>query len=312
MNINEHLNEFFREDFLMGYNDNDNEDYKSYNTFKPDEMDNMPIIVDKPVKNTSPKKSAALAGAGGLALLLLKFKWVLLFLLGKLKFLLVLLKLGKFAATFGSMLLMIVVEVQRYGFLVGVGFVMLILIHEMGHFLTAKKCGLNVSAPVFIPFVGAFISMKEMPKNVEVEVKVAFGGPLLGCLGAFLCLGIYALTGSKSMLFLTYVGLIINLFNLIPITPLDGGRIISGLSPKIWFVGMALMGLAAIFTRSPMMILILILGVVQIISYWKNPDKSYFNIDANKRKLIGVLYFGLVIFLGASIFEIYQIYDFKR
>jgi len=295
----------------MGFDDR-NDEYKSYNCYKPDEVGNIYELEDKPVKTTSTRKSAAMAGAGGLIFLLLKFKWVFLFILGKLKFLLAFLKLGKFAATFGSMMLMIVVEVQRYGFLVGVGFVLLILIHEMGHYLTAKKCGLNVSAPVFIPFIGAFISMKEMPRNVEVEAKVAFGGPLLGSLASFLCLGIYAITGIKSMLFLTYAGLIINIFNLIPITPLDGGRIVSGLSPKVWFVGIALMGLAAIFTKSPMMIFILILGVIQIVSYWRNPDKSYFDLNTNKRMLIGGLYFGLVIFLGASIFEIYQIYDFIR
>jgi Zn-dependent protease len=292
---------------------NDNNTNNSYSkTNETDFTEFMPEDQNKLIKSASNKKTAALAGTGGVLLLLWKFKAILLLILGKFKFLFIFLKLGKLAATFGSMFLMIVVETQRYGLPIAIGFVLLLLIHEMGHYLTAKKCGLNVSAPIFIPFLGAFISMKEMPKNVEVEVKVSFGGPVLGSIGALACLGIYSMTGSKSMLFLAYVGLMINLFNLIPINPLDGGRIVSGLSPKVWIFGIVFMIFAAIYFKSPLMILILILGIFQTISYWRNPDKSYYELDARKRMIIGAAYFGLVIFLGASIFEIYQAYDFSR
>lgn len=97
----------------------------------------------------------------GLFLLLSKFKFGLVFLFSKLKFVLVFLNLGKFLTTFGSMLLMVWIYARFYGWVFGIGFVLLIFIHEMGHFLTARRVGLKVSAPLFIPFVGAFISMKE-------------------------------------------------------------------------------------------------------------------------------------------------------
>lgn len=299
----------------MDLNKRSDDDFSKDRLSKTNETDYSEYItedLDKPAKSASGKKTAALAGVGGLLLILWKFKAILLLILSKLKFLFVFLKLGKFAATFGSMFLMIAVETHRYGLPIAIGFVLLILVHEMGHYLVAKKCGLNVSTPIFIPFLGAFISMKEMPKNVEVEVKVSFGGPILGSIGALACLGIYFITGSKPMLFLTYVGLMINLFNLIPINPLDGGRIVSGLSPKVWIFGIVFMVLASFYFRSPLMILILILGIFQTISYWRNPDKSYYELDARKRMIIGAAYFGLVILLGVSIYEIYQVYDFRR
>lgn len=106
----------------------------------------------KTVLYKSQKKKGIWALLGALLLLLSKFKFIIFLILGKLKYLLVFLKLGKFLTTFGSMLLMVWVYANFYGWVFAVGFVLLIFVHEMGHFLTAKFVGLNVSAPVFIPF----------------------------------------------------------------------------------------------------------------------------------------------------------------
>lgn len=277
-----------------------------------DQNDGIDSFADDKPESTVRKKTTTAAGVAAILAMLWKFKTILLLVLGKLKFLFVFLKLGKLALSFGSMLIMVAVETKRYGLPMAVGFVLLIFVHEIGHYLTARKSGLNVSMPIFIPFLGAFIAMKDMPKNVEIEARVAIAGPIVGSVGALICLGAYALTGSRMMLLLTYVGLILNIFNLIPINPLDGGRVISALSPKMWIVGIVMMTASAIYFKSPIMVFILILGIIQAISYWKNPQTDYFTIDREKRIMFAVAYFALVVILGAGSFEIYKIFEAGR
>src|SRR6266536_3390400 len=103
------------------------------------------------------------------------------FILPALKFLPILLKSG------GTMLLMIWVYTMMWGWKFAVGFVLLLLVHECGHLIVAKKFGLKVGAPVFIPFMGAFIALKEAPRNAWMEACVGIGGPMLGSLGALFC-----------------------------------------------------------------------------------------------------------------------------
>src|ERR1700726_3466926 len=158
-----------------------------------------------------------------------KLKFVLL---PALKFLPILLKSG------GTMLLMIWVYTAMWGWRFGVGFVLLLLVHECGHLIVAKRFGLKVGAPVFIPFMGAFIALKEAPRDAWIEACVGIGGPILGLLGGLACVGIYAATGERMFLALAYSGFFLNLFNLIPITPLDGGRIAAAISPWLWAVGL--------------------------------------------------------------------------
>src|ERR1700732_944254 len=103
------------------------------------------------------------------------------FILPALKFLPLLLKSG------GTMLLMIWVYTMMWGWKFAVGFVLLLLVHECGHLIVAKTFGLKVGAPVFIPFMGAFIALKEAPRNAWMEACVGIGGPMLGSLGALVC-----------------------------------------------------------------------------------------------------------------------------
>jgi len=149
-----------------------------------------------PLRYQPPKKSwtARLKTILGplVVILVLGAKWfgkVKFLILPILKFFPILLKTG------GSMILMIGVYAMAFGWKWAVGFVLLLLIHELGHVIAAKQVGLPVTAPVFIPFMGAFILLKEMPKNAWVEAKVAIGGPLFGAAGAVLCYAVYVFTG---------------------------------------------------------------------------------------------------------------------
>lgn len=126
--------------------------------------------------------------------------------------------------------------IYPWGF--AVGFVLLLFVHELGHVLAAKRKGLPVSAPLFIPFLGALITMKRQPLDAQTEAYVAMGGPLLGTVGAMaVYAGAYA-TDSPLLYALSYVGFFLNLINLLPIHPLDGGRISTAVTRWLWLVGL--------------------------------------------------------------------------
>src|SRR5581483_949680 len=175
------------------------------------------------------------APLGVAAVVIAKFAAKLKFLvLPLIKFLPVLLKTG------GTMILSVGAYALNWGWRFAVGFVLLIFVHECGHLLVAKKFGLKVGAPVFIPFMGAFIALKEAPKDAWMEAWVGIGGPLLGTLGALACAWVYVLTGNPLLRGLAYTGFFLNLFNLAPIGFLDGGRIVTALSPWLWLAGAAI------------------------------------------------------------------------
>ncbi len=163
---------------------------------------------------------------------------VLAFIGGKLKFLIPLLKLGKVGGTVWSMLLMMGAYALIYPWSFSVGVVLMIFIHEMGHILAAKRKGFPVSAPAFIPFLGALITLKKQPSDAGTEAYIALGGPLLGTVGALAALGLAVATGYEVLFVIAQVGLFLNLLNLMPIHPLDGGRIVTAISRWLWVAGL--------------------------------------------------------------------------
>lgn len=225
-------------------------------------------------------------------LLLLKLKG---FLLPVLKFFPVLLKTG------GTMFLTIWLYATSFGWKFAVGFVLLIFVHECGHLLVARYWGLRAGAPVFIPFMGAFIALKDAPRNAWIEAQVGIGGPMLGTLGAALCFGVFLVTDLPIFAALAYVGFLLNLFNLAPIGFLDGGRIATALSPWLWLVGVVAM-IAMLFANPYSFILWLILffSAPRLLSLFRkrtDEENRYFEVTSGQRWLMGTLYFGLIIFL---------------
>jgi Zn-dependent protease len=208
-----------------------------------------------------------------------------------------------FAKTGISMVIMIWFYSRIWGWPFAVGFVVLILIHETGHLLVAKAFGLPVSAPIFIPFMGAFIALKNAPKNAWMEACVGIGGPALGTLGAFACAGLYPLTGNPLYLAIAYSGCFLNLFNLIPITPLDGGRIAAAISPWLWAVGVIILGVAlwiGWLQINFVLVMILILCGIRVFKLFRGqPDQnaSYFTVSLPRRCLMAAMYVGLAALL---------------
>lgn len=218
-------------------------------------------------------------------------------------------KMGKLLLTCGTMLLSIVAYSWVYGWRYAVGFVALILVHEMGHYVAARQRGLNVGAPTFIPFVGAWIELKELPHDVETEAYIGFAGPLAGTLASVACYYFARNSGSDLMLAVAYSGCMINLINLIPVSPLDGGRITAIISPKVWLAGVPLLAALFFYHPSPMLILVAVLAYPQIKeAIWGDPAKAagYYDVPRESRINYGVMYLVLVAFLAMMSYSIHE------
>ncbi len=212
----------------------------------------------------------------------------------------------KFVTVAGSMLVSIGAYALLGGWWFGVGLVALIFFHEMGHVLALRRQGVRASAPLFIPFMGAVIGMRGMPKNAWREAEIALAGPALGSLAAAAVWAIGAYEGSNFLRALAFVGFFINLFNLIPMVPLDGGRAVAALHPVFWLIGLAGLVVLEIARPSPILPLIIIVGLFELRNRWrrrKSPEfVAYYAVKPWQRAVVGAAYLGLaaLLVLGMS------------
>src|SRR6266849_6238978 len=216
------------------------------------------------------------------------------FILPALKFLPLLLKSG------GTMVLMIWVYTMMWGWKFAVGFVMLLLVHECGHLIVAKKFGLKVGAPVFIPFMGAFIALKEAPRNAWMEACVGIGGPMLGSLGALVCNSIGEFSDIPIFFALAWFGYFLNLFNLTPVGMLDGGRIVTALSRWLWLPGFAVLIWFGWKFPNFVVWLMVLLSLPRIYSLFRKrseEERRYYEVTPAQRWTMSILYFGLIFAL---------------
>jgi Zn-dependent protease len=222
----------------------------------------------------------------------------------KLKFLLLLLPKVKLFTTSASMLVSIGAYALIWGWSFAVGFVLLLLVHEMGHVFQLRREGIKASAPLFIPFLGAAVAMKQMPKDAAAEARVGLAGPILGSLGCLIPVALFALTGNELFQALAFVGFFLNLFNLLPVLPLDGGRAMAALTPWMWLVGFAMLVGAAILFPNPIMLIILLFGGLETWRRWKarktDEGKRYHEVRPRDRVLVGVTYVGLAVALAVG------------
>ncbi|SAI74760.1 Zn-dependent proteases [Bordetella ansorpii] len=239
---------------------------------------------------------------------------LLLLLFSGLKFL----KFGKLLTTGGTMLLSIGAYALVFGWRYAAGFVLLIFVHEMGHYVAARQRGLEVGAPTFIPFVGAWIQLKDMPHDAETEAYVGLGGPLAGTLASLACYFAARDTGSDLLLALSYSGFFINLFNLIPVSPLDGGRITAVLSPRVWLLGVPVLVGLFFWSPSPILILVAILALPNAIKAFKYDPKlpenqAYYGAATLESKLTyGCAYLALVALLAILSHDVHEMLSHVR
>ena len=223
-------------------------------------------------------------------------------------------KLGKVLLTSGTMILSVFAYALIFGIWYAVGFVLLIFVHEMGHFLAARQRGLDVGPPTFIPFVGAWIQLKDLPHDVETEAWVGLAGPLLGSVGALACYYSYRATDEPLLLALSYAGFFLNLFNLIPVSPFDGGRITAILSPRVWLLGAPLLVGLFFWRPSPLLILMALLAAPHVLKAIKFDPKApenaaYYSVEPAKRFEYAVYYIALAAFLAVMSFDVHEMLE---
>ena len=222
------------------------------------------------------------------------------------------------AKTAGSMLLAAAVY---YAFLfhdwvIAVGFVVLMLVHEMGHVLAMWYFRLSASPPIFIPFIGALINMREAPPNALVESIVGMGGPFLGTIGAFACFAAMTTVHDPQLhlelTWVAYLAFALNFFNLLPVPPLDGGRITAAISPWLWIGGLIGLGALMVWQFSAkggwfglfvlVMVLFYALPRIRMTLSRQGTNTPYYRVPRAASWTMGTLYFGL----GAVLY--YMIY----
>jgi Zn-dependent protease len=213
----------------------------------------------------------------------------------------------KIFATAGTMAVSIGAYALLWGWKFGVALVLLLLVHELGHVIELRRQGIPASAPLFIPFLGAVVGMKQLPDDVWREARVALAGPILGSLGAAAVWAAGAAYDSEFLVAMAFLGFLLNLFNLLPIVPLDGGRAVAALHPAFWLVG--LVGLAALMVVSPnpILLIIVVLGALELWNRWHGRHEAaasgYYRIKLWQRVTVGVTYLGLAALLALAMVE---------
>jgi Zn-dependent protease len=220
-------------------------------------------------------------------------------------------KFGKILTVVGTMALSLVSYGLLFGWRYAIGFVALIFIHEMGHYAAARQKGLAVGLPTFIPFVGAWVELKDKPVNAETEAYISYAGPLIGTLGALLCYIYARYSGERLFLALAYAGFFINLFNLIPLAPFDGGRITSVLSPRIWLLGAPLLIALFVWRPSPLLIVMAVIAFPQVLkalSYDKTmpENAAYYQTSLETKITYAFYYLALVAFLSVMSYDLHN------
>ena len=283
----------------------------SYDPYSPRELDTEPRELEHqpreadPEYQYSPVKKPLTFGD------VLRKLWApiaaVVFAIWKLKFIFVAIFKFKLFTVAGSMIVSIGAYALLWGWQFAIGFVVLLLIHELGHVFEAKRQGLPVSAPMFIPFLGALIVLKELPDNAWNEAKVAIAGPIVGGLGAAAVWGIGEAIDSELLVALAFTGFFLNLFNLAPISPLDGGRIVAAIHPALWIVGLLLLLGLTIIAPNPILILILVLGGLESWRRWQQRSmpqaEAYYRVTQTQRWVTGVSYVVLAALLTLGMSE---------
>jgi Zn-dependent protease len=207
----------------------------------------------------------------------------------------------KLLATSVTFLISLAAYTSIWGWRFALGFMVLLFVHEMGHVIQLRREGVPASAPMFVPFFGAFVGMKSMPQNAWSEAKVGLAGPVLGTVGAFVCLGAALATDSDLLRAVAYTGFFLNLVNLIPVVPLDGGRAAAAFHPGFWFVGVFGVALLFFWHHNPLILIIALLGGYELFHRWGHRNdpqsRAYHATTWGQRVAVGAVYLVLIAVL---------------
>lgn len=225
--------------------------------------------------------------------LVLKFGKAALLLLPKVKVL----------TTAGSMLVSVAAYSLIWGWRFAAGFVALLFVHELGHVIQMRREGVKASWMVFVPFLGAAVGARSLGGSALAEARIGLAGPILGTLGTAALLPVAAATGDDFWQALAFTGFLLNLFNLLPIVPLDGGRAMAAMAPWMWFVGFGASVLLLFLWPNPILILIVLLGGLELWRRWRSRrqglegNANYYAVRPRHRLAVAAVYVGLIVLL---------------
>jgi Zn-dependent protease len=220
------------------------------------------------------------------------------------KALLLLLPKAKLLTTSASMLVSVGAYALIWGWRFGVGFVALLFLHEMGHYIQLRREGVKPSGMVFIPFLGAAVGTRSLGGSALAEARVGLAGPILGSLATAALIPIAIATDDDFWRALAFTGFFLNLFNLLPVVPLDGGRAMAAMAPWMWFVGFGAIVVLVFLWPNPILILIALLGGFETYRRWKQRKKGeegnaeYYRVKPLHRLLVAGVYVGLIVGLA--------------
>lgn len=206
----------------------------------------------------------------------------------------------QFAVAGVSMALSIAAYAIKAPLALVVGFVVIILIHEIGHAVVIRAKGLRAGVMVFIPFIGGAVTIKDQPRSAYDDAQIGLAGPIAGTIASLIVLLIYKLTNAPLYLAIAAAGFAVNLLNLLPIGMLDGGRISAAVTKWMWVFGGAALVYKVVKQPNPLMLVVLLLVAFQVYAsiQREKDDKGFYAIKMSQRAAIAVTYFFLVVFLG--------------
>lgn len=221
---------------------------------------------------------------------------------------------AQYAVAGGSFVVTIAAYTTQAPLAVVVGFVVITLIHEIGHAVAIRMKGLRAGFMVFIPFIGGAVTLKDQPRTAYDDAIIGLAGPFAGTLASLLVLQAYKWTAEPTLLFIALLGFALNLFNLLPIGMLDGGRISGAVTKWMWVFGGGLLVYKVFDQPNPLTILIALLATFQVYAsiVREKTDKDFYVVTGAQRAFIAILYFALVIFLGHQTWITYDRLEMLR
>ena len=221
---------------------------------------------------------------------------------------------AQYAVAGGSFVVTIVAYTTQATLAVVVGFVVITLIHEIGHAIAIRMKGLRAGFMVFIPFIGGAVTLKDQPRTAYDDALIGLAGPFAGTIASLIVLQAWKWTDEPTLLFIALLGFALNLFNLLPLGMLDGGRISGAVTKWMWVLGGGILVYKVFDQPNPLTILIALLAAFQVYAsiVREKTDKHFYEVTLPQRAFIAVLYFALVIFLGHQTWITYDRLEMLR
>ncbi|HET7434675.1 MAG TPA: site-2 protease family protein, partial [Thermoanaerobaculia bacterium] len=220
----------------------------------------------------------------------------------------------QYAIAGGSFLVTIAAYTTKFPIGVVLGFLGVTLIHEIGHALAIRAKGLRTGFMVFIPFIGGAVTLKDQPRTAYDDAQIGLAGPIAGTIASLILLQIFKWTHDPLYLVTAFFGFALNLFNLLPIGMLDGGRISGAVTKWMWLFGGGAIVYKVFNQPNPLTIIIAVLAAFQVYAsiVREKDDKLFYEVTLPQRAAIAIVYFALVIFLGHQTYMAYDRLELLR